>query len=76
MSFVSSKGNIISRLILIELYKIFTIINRAIKGLHCIFMSSWNRMEFDVSCRSISWSNEISNRLTYTSLLIPVTFLE
>ena len=36
MSFVSSKGNILCRLIKIELYKIFTIINRAIKGLHCI----------------------------------------
>ena len=38
MSFVSSKGNILCRLIKIELYKIFAIINRAIKGLHCI---SW-----------------------------------
>ena len=36
MSFVSSKGNILCRLINIELYKIFAIINRAIKGLHCI----------------------------------------
>ena len=36
MSFVSSKGNILCRLIKIELYKIFAIINRAIKGLHCI----------------------------------------
>ena len=35
MSFVSSKGNILCRLINIELYKIFAIINRAIKGLHC-----------------------------------------
>ena len=35
MSFVSSKGNILCRLIKIELYKIFAIINRAIKGLHC-----------------------------------------
>ena len=33
MSFVSSKGNIFCK---IELYKIFAIINRAIKGLHCI----------------------------------------
>ena len=32
MSFVSSKGNILCRLIKIELYKIFAIINRAIKG--------------------------------------------
>ena len=39
VSFVSSKGNIFCRLIKIELYKIFAIINRAIKGLHCIWMS-------------------------------------
>ena len=32
MSFVSSKGNILCRLINIELYKIFAIINRVIKG--------------------------------------------
>ena len=37
MSFVSSKGNILCRLVKIELYKIFAIINRAIKGLHCTF---------------------------------------
>ena len=35
MSFVSSKGNILCRLIKIELSKILTIINRVIKGLHC-----------------------------------------
>ena len=35
MSFVSSKGNILCRLINIELYKIFAIINPAIEGLHC-----------------------------------------
>ena len=40
MSFVSSKGNILCRLINIELYKIFAIINRAIQGLHC----SWNQL--------------------------------
>ena len=34
VSFVSSKGNILCRLVKIELYKIFAIINRAIKGLH------------------------------------------
>ena len=39
MSFVSSKGNILCRLIKIELYKIFAIINRAIKGLHCNLLS-------------------------------------
>ena len=36
VSFVSSKGNILCRLIIIELYEIFAQINRAIKGLHCI----------------------------------------
>ena len=36
VSFVSSKGNILCRLIKIELFKIFAIINRAIKGLHCM----------------------------------------
>ena len=35
VSFVSSKGNILCRLVKIELYKIFAMINRAIKGLHC-----------------------------------------
>ena len=35
MTFVSSKGNILCRLINIELYEIFPVINRAIKGLHC-----------------------------------------
>ena len=38
MSFVSSKGNILCRLIIIELYEIFALINRAIKGLHCIYL--------------------------------------
>ena len=36
VSFVSSKGNILCWLIKIELYKIFALINRAIKSLHCI----------------------------------------
>ena len=36
VSFVSSMDNILYRLINMELYKIFAIINRAIKGLHCI----------------------------------------
>ena len=40
MSFVSSKGNILCRLVKIELYKIFAIINRAIKGLHCTLRKS------------------------------------
>ena len=35
---MSSKGNILCRLIKFELYKIFAIINRAIKGLHCIIV--------------------------------------
>ena len=46
MSFLSSKGNILCRLIKIELYKIFAIINRAIKGLHCM---------------NVSWLNELSS---------------
>ena len=41
MSFVSSKGNTLCRFIKIELYKIFAIINRAIKGLHCIYSQVW-----------------------------------
>ena len=40
MSFVSSMDNILCRLINMELYKIFAIINRAIKGLHCITVLS------------------------------------
>ena len=38
VSFVSSKGNILCGLVKIELYKIFAIINRAIKGLHCMYI--------------------------------------
>ena len=38
MSFMSSKGNILCRLINLELYKIFAILNRAIKGLHCMHL--------------------------------------
>ena len=34
-----------------------------------IFMSSWNHMGFEVSCRSISWSTET---IRVTGLLIPV----
>ena len=41
MSFVSSKGNILCRLIKIELYKIFAIINRAIKSLHCNYIDGF-----------------------------------
>ena len=41
VSFVSSKGNILCRLVKIELYKIFAIINRAIKGLHCTLIIGW-----------------------------------
>ena len=40
VSFVSSKGNILCRLVKIELYKIFAIINRAIKGLHCTVVTN------------------------------------
>ena len=42
VSFVSSKGNILCRLVKIELYKIFAIINRAIKGLHCTIICQWD----------------------------------
>ena len=49
MSFVSSKGNILYRLINIELYKILAIINRAIKGLHCTPYSSPLRTRYGVS---------------------------
>ena len=42
VSFVSSKGNILCRLVKIELYKIFAIINRAIKGLHCMYINCAN----------------------------------
>ena len=42
MSFVSSKGNILCRLIIIELYEIFALINRAIKGLHCTCIEPFN----------------------------------
>ena len=45
MSFVSSKGNILCRLINIELYKIFAIINRAIKGLHCSCLPNGNEKQ-------------------------------
>ena len=34
-----------------------------------IFMSSWNHMEFEVNCRSISWSTETSR---VTGLRMPV----
>ena len=56
----SSKGNILCRLIKIELYKIFAIINRAIKGLHCTFKIAsykWPAIErksgFVVICRRL-----------------------
>ena len=45
MFFVSSKGNILCRLVKIELYKIFAIINRAIKGLHCNSLWSGGRFK-------------------------------
>ena len=43
MSFVSSKGNILCRLIIIQLYEIFAQINRAIKGLHCNYVMACKR---------------------------------
>ena len=42
---MSSKGNILCRLINVELYKIFAITNRTIKGLHCIHIS-YHILEF------------------------------
>ena len=54
MSFVSSKGNILCRLIKIELYKIFAIINRAINGLHCIMPLGWISA---IPCNWLRWSN-------------------
>ena len=45
MSFVSSKGNILCRLIKIELYKIFAIINRAIKSAGCTKIIQSNTVE-------------------------------
>ena len=68
MSFLSSKGNILCRLIKIELYKIFAIINRAIKGLHCM---------------NVSWLNELSSSVrvlrmrgnTHTYLTTPSWWL-
>ena len=45
VSFVSSKGNILCRLVKIELYKIFAIINRAIKGLYYSYHApSWKQL--------------------------------
>ena len=60
MSFVSSKGNILCRLIKIELYKIFAIINRAIKGLHCT----------DISYRTVA-----SHETDITIILISYIFI-
>ena len=61
MSFVSSKGNILCRLVKIELYKIFAIINRAIKGLHCILYQSkcLGSVKGGKDARSHRWSKEI-----------------
>ena len=55
MSFVSSKGNILCRLINIELYKIFAIINRTIKDLHCIYIreSNWSPLVYIMVWRLI-----------------------
>ena len=57
MSFVSSKGNILCRLINIELYKIFAIINRAIKGLYCtlIFFSDPLKIMFLAAANVHTW---------------------
>ena len=59
MSFVSSKGNILCRLIIIELYEIFALIIRAIKGLHCKYTWSrshnHNKKKAQLNCAHISW---------------------
>ena len=51
VSFVSSKGSIICRLISVNFYKIFAIINRVIKGLHCTINQSVNQ--------NFYWHNEV-----------------
>ena len=63
MSFVSSKGNIFCRLIKIELYKIFAIINRAIKGLHC---TSHYRFVWELNDTSSAASTKTLNSTTET----------
>ena len=60
MSFVSSKGNILCRLIKIELYKIFAIINRAIKGLHC---NSLSRNSMNTELNTISGGTNMRSLL-------------
>ena len=52
MSFVSSKGNILCRLIIIELYEIFALINRAIKGLHTVSNHNITQLERPERLRS------------------------
>ena len=55
MSCVSSKGNILCRLINIELYKIFAIINRAIKGLHCNILDCKTQYTYLASYPGYFW---------------------
>ena len=68
------------QLCIIQQYNSQQLINRILAGFctkylyastfsYNIFMSSWNHIEFEVSCRSISWSIETSR---VTGLFIPV----
>ena len=66
VSFVSSKGNILCRLVNIQLYKIFAIINRAIKGLHCTGLAG-----FPTSHRSLFPGKVLSFKLVLQSLRQP-----
>ena len=66
MSFVSSKGNILCRLIKIELYKIFATINRAIKGLHCNCWIIVNRFINNIHIEHIQ---ELRTRFSFLGVL-------
>ena len=59
VSFLSSKGNILCRLIKIELYKIFAIINRAIKGPHCSRETWIDNIYCRLSSRSVKTTSGI-----------------
>ena len=69
VSFVSSKGNILCRLVKIELYKIFAIINRAIKGLHCIVFIFFTRIWRSQICRP--WNGYPGDIRAKLSLICP-----
>ena len=85
VSFVSSKGNILCRLIKIELYKIFAIINRAIKGLHCIwfelpilrnhFVNAPSQWETMSQCNVVShWLDVYTKWSPHTYFITPALF--